>query len=58
MRIRLRDLENVPLQKLKIACIVMRLFILWVPEQIKNYILRKLPHIEKITPTNKHSAPV
>lgn len=35
-------------KKLKIACIVMRLFILRVPEQIKNYILRKLSHMRKL----------
>lgn len=40
MRVRLRGLENIPLQKLKIAWKL--LFILQMPEQVKNYpILRK-----------------
>lgn len=38
MRVRLRQLENVPLQKLEIASIMVSLFILCVPEQIRNCI--------------------
>lgn len=55
MRVRLRELENVPLQKLKIACIMMRLFILQVPKQIKNYILRKLPQQKRAQLLCNHS---
>lgn len=55
MRVRLRELENVPLQKLKIASIMMRLFILQVPKQIKNYILRKLPQQKRAQLLCNHS---